>query len=119
LLIIIALTMPFINRDGCRKRSQKTGKWVSMFGLGVVSCLIPCPPLVAVFTTSAERGELFSGALYGFIYGLGLICSPILLAGGGLGLLSHNLRREVKGLVPLLEKGSMAVMVIIALGIMY
>lgn len=117
-LIIVAVTMPLVNQGGCLKRSQRTGKRFSMFALGVVSSLIPCPPLTAVFVLAAQQGELVVGVMYGFFYGLGLLVSPMILAGGGFALISQKIKEEVKGFAPHMQKLSMGIMVIIAVGMM-
>ncbi len=117
-LIIVAITMPFVTRGGCLKRSQRASKRFSMFVLGVVSSLIPCPPLAAVFVLAAQQGEVVMGLLYGFFYGLGLLVSPMLLAGGGFALISQKIKQEAKGFAPYMQKLSMVIMVIIGVGMM-
>lgn len=117
-LIAVAVTMPFVTKDGCLKRSQVTGKRFSMFVLGVVSSLMPCPPLAAVFVLSAQHGEVLGGVMYGFFYGLGLVVSPMLLAGGGFALISHKIKQEAKEFAPYMQKLAMGIMVVIAVGMM-
>lgn len=117
-LIIVAITMPFVTRGGCLKQSQRAGKRFSMFALGIVSSLIPCPPLAAVFVLAAQQGEVVVGVMYGFFYGLGLLVSPIILAGGGFGLISQKIKEEAKGFAPHMQKLSMVIMIIMAVGMM-
>lgn len=117
-LIAVAVTMPFVTKGGCLKRSQVTGKRFSMFVLGVVSSLMPCPPLAAVFVLSAQHGEVLGGVMYGFFYGLGLVVSPMLLAGGGFALISHKIKQEAKEFAPYMQKLAMGIMVVIAVGMM-
>jgi len=118
ILIAVAVAMPFVTKGGCLKRSQVIGKRLSMFVLGVVSSLIPCPPLTAVFLLATQRGSVMSGVMYGFFYGAGLATSPMLLAGGSFGLISHKIRQEVKDFAPYMQKISMAIMIVIALRMM-
>ena len=117
-LIAVAVTMPFVTKDGCLKRSQVAGKRFSMFVLGIVSSLIPCPPLASLFVLAAQQGEVLSGVMYGFFYGLGLLVSPMLLAGGGFGLISHTIKEEAKEFAPYMQKLAMTIMVIIAVKMM-
>jgi cytochrome c-type biogenesis protein len=117
-VIAIAVAMPFVAQGGCLKRSQVAGKRFSMFTLGVVSSVIPCPPLAAVFVLAAQQGEVMGGVMYGFFYGMGLMVSPMLLAGGGFALISQEIKQEAKEFAPYMQKFSMVVMVIIAVGMM-
>lgn len=119
LLIAVAVSMPFVTKDGCLKRSQVAGKRFSMFVLGIVSSVIPCPPLAAVFVLAAQQGEVRSGVMYGFSYGLGLVVSPMLLAGGGFALISHKIKQEAKGFAPYMQKLAMGIMVVIAVKTMW
>ncbi|MCP4339769.1 MAG: sulfite exporter TauE/SafE family protein [Desulfobulbaceae bacterium] len=119
ILIAVAFSMPFVAKDGCLKRSQVLGKRFSMFVLGVVSSFMPCPPLAAVFVLATQQETVLGGVMYGFCYGLGLVISPMLLAGGGFALISHKIRQEVKEFVPYMQKIAMAIMVIIAVKMMW
>jgi len=118
-LIAVAVTLPFVAKDGCLKRSQVASKRCSMFVLGIVSSLIPCPPLAAVLMLATQQGSVLNGVMYGFFYGLGLAVSPMLLAGGGFALVSHTIRQEVKEIAPYMQKIAMALMVIIAVRMMW
>lgn len=118
-LLAVAFTVPFVSKGGCLKRSQVIGKRCSMFLLGLLSSLIPCPPLAAVFVLATQQGTVLNGAMYGFSYGLGLVVSPMLLAGGGFALISHKIRQEVKEYAPYMQKFAMGIMIIIAVKMMW
>lgn len=118
-LIVVAVTLPFVARNGCLKRSQVVGKRFSMFVLGVVSSLVPCPPLTAVFMLAAQQGSVLNGMVYGIFFGLGLSASPMLLAGGGFALISHKIRREVKEVAPYMQIFAMGIMIVIAVRMMW
>lgn len=119
ILIAVAVTMPFVAKDGCLKRSQVVGKRFAMFVLGVVSSFMPCPPLAAVFVLASQQEAVLSGVMLGFCYGMGLVISPMLLAGGGLGLISHTIRQEVKEIAPYMQKLAMGIMIVIAVRMMW
>lgn len=118
-LIAVAVTLPFVAKDGCLKRSQVAGKRCSMFVLGGVASFIPCPPLAAVLLLATQQGSVLNGVMYGFSYGLGLVVSPMLLAGGGFALISHKIRQEVREIAPYMHKISMGIMVVIAVRMMW
>ena len=80
--------------------------------LGVSTSLIPCPPLVTMFLLAAKNGSFISGISYGLVYGLGLILSPLIIAGGGLSVVSKIIKTEVKGFAPYLQ-GISVVMIVI------
>lgn len=111
-IIIVGLSIPFINRGGCQKKSHVIGKRMSLFTLGVSTSLIPCPTLLSMFLLAAKEGSVIYGASYGFIYGLGIAVSPLILAGGGLSLISERLKIEVKGFIPYLQGISVLIMVL-------
>ncbi len=113
-LLAVAFTVPFVTRGGCQKQSQVVGKRWSMFLLGLVSSIIPCPPLAAVFLLAAQQGTVLEGVMYGFSYGLGLVVSPMLLVGGGFALISHKIRLELREYAPYMQKIAMSIMIVIA-----
>jgi len=113
-LLCVALTLPLVTRGGCRKRCQVIGKRGSLFVLGIVSSLLPCPPLVAVFLLAANNGAVLTGMSYGFFYGLGLIVSPMLIVGGGFAMISVKIKHEAKGFVPYMQGLAMLIMMVMA-----
>lgn len=113
-LLGVALTLPFVTRDKCSKRCQVMGKRGSLFILGVISSLMPCPPLVAVFLMAANKGIVLNGISYGFFYGLGMILSPMLIVGGGFAMISEKIKQEVKGFTPYMKGIAMLIMVVMA-----
>ncbi len=113
-LLCVALTMPLVTRGGCRKRCQVIGKRGSLFVLGIVSSLVPCPPLVAIFLLAANKGMVISGMSYGFFYGLGLMLSPMLIVGGGFAMISATIKMEAKRFVPYMQGLAMLIMIVMA-----
>jgi len=113
-LLFVALTLPLVTRGGCKKRCQVITKRGSLFVLGIVSSVIPCPPLVAVFLLAANSGTVLSGMSYGFFYGLGLIVSPMLIVGGGFAMISEKIKQEAKGFVPYMQGLAMLIMMVMA-----
>ena len=111
-IIAFGLSIPFVSRGECCNKRQVMGKNISLFLLGISTSLIPCPPLVTMFLLAAKNGSVFLGVSYGIIYGLGLILSPIIIAGGGITVISKTIKTEVKGFVPYLQ-GISVVMIVI------
>ncbi|MBU2591505.1 MAG: sulfite exporter TauE/SafE family protein [Nitrospinae bacterium] len=116
-IIALGLSIPFVNKGGCCTKRQVVGKRVSLFVLGIATSLRPCPPLVAMFLLAAKNGSVLLGVSYGIIYGLGLILSPIIIAGGGIALISKAIKTESKAFVPYLQGISMVIIVVIGIKI--
>ncbi|MGB3210337.1 MAG: sulfite exporter TauE/SafE family protein [Desulforhopalus sp.] len=117
-VIAVAVSIPFVAQNGCRKRSQVQGKRFSMFVLGILSSLIPCPPLAAVFLLAARQSDVVTGMAYGCSFGMGLVVSPMLLAGGTLALISQQIRQEIIAFAPYMQKIAMGVMIFIGVRMM-
>lgn len=117
-MILVALTLPFAGREGCRQRCRGICTKGSMFTLGIISSAMPCPPLVAVFLLAAKSGSIAAGLSYGFCYGLGLVLSPMLILGGGFALLSQKIKHEARGFAPYMQGLAMLVMIVMAANIM-
>ena len=117
-IIAFGISIPFVNKGECCTKRQVAGKRVSLFLLGISTSLIPCPPLVTMFLLAAKNGSVFLGVSYGIIYGLGLILSPIIIAGGGLSIISKIIKTEVKGFVPYLQGVSVLMIVIMGVKIL-
>jgi cytochrome c-type biogenesis protein len=114
-LIGAAFILPFMTTDGCRQRRSVPGKKSSLMLLGMATSLVPCPPLAAVFLLAARQGTCLAGGGYGFLYGTGLMLSPLLIAGGGLALIAKRIRVELGGSRVLLRAAAMLVMIIMGL----
>ena len=115
ILIAVGLLLPFISKGGCTKRHQLAGKRLSLFALGVSSSLIPCPSLVSMSLLAANKGSVFIGASYGFVFGLGLMISPLVIASGVISLISKAVKVEVKGFAPYLN--ALSVIIIVMMGV--
>ncbi len=118
ILLCVALTLPLVTRRDCRKPCQVVGKRGALFVLGIVSSLVPCPPLAAIFVLAANNGTLVGGIAYGLLYGIGLMLSPMLIAGGGLAMISDKIKKEAKGFVPYMQGLAMLVMIVMAVNMM-
>ena len=90
---------------------EKEGRF---FVLGVVSSLVPCPPLVAIFLLAANKGTLLGGISYGLFYGLGLMVSPMLIIGGGLAMISESIKKKASFFHPYIKGLTMFIMVSMA-----
>lgn len=119
LIIGAGISMPFVNRNRCTKKCQGAAKSISMLALGAGSSLAPCPPLAAIFFLSAQRGAVVEGVFYGLIYGLGLVLSPLIIAGGGLALISASIRRQLGARMKYIEGLSMLIMISMGLKILF
>lgn len=115
-LIIAGLVLPLI-REGCNKKSRLMIKGASLFALGISTSIVPCLPLLGLFILAAKSGSLIKGSIYGLMYGLGLILSPTLIAGGILSLVSKVVKVEAKGFIPYLQGISVLLMVIMGIKI--
>ncbi|MBE9573467.1 MAG: sulfite exporter TauE/SafE family protein [Proteobacteria bacterium] len=81
-------------------------KKIPVFVLGILTSLVPCPPLSAILLKASSVGSVSMGSIYGLIYGSGLIISPIIIMGGFFGYLSDSITTEVphlKGFVKILS----------------
>ena len=117
-LIGAALMLPFMSADGCKKPYGTTGKRTSLLLLGMATSLAPCPPLAAILLLAAKEGSWFIGAGYGFLYGTGLMLSPLLVAGGGLALIAKKIRLELAGIKPWLQGAAMLIMIIMGMQVL-
>ena len=115
ILIAVGLILPFVSKGGCNKKHQLTGKRLSLFALGVSTSLIPCPSLISMSLLAANKGSIFIGASYGLVFGLGLMISPLVIAGGGIALISRSVKLEVRGFTPWLN--ALSVVIIVTMGI--
>ncbi|MEN8189131.1 MAG: sulfite exporter TauE/SafE family protein [Thermodesulfobacteriota bacterium] len=113
-LAIVTLTLPLVTKGRCPNRCQAVTRRGSLFVLGIVSSLIPCPPLVAVFLLAANNGTAIGGLSYGFFYGIGLVVSPMLIVGGGLGMISEKIKTEAGGFTPFMQGLVMLIMMVMA-----
>ncbi len=117
-IITFGLSIPFVSRaECCNKKRQVIGENISLFLVGVLTSLTPCPPLVTMFLLAARDGSLISGISYGLIYGLGLTISPLIFACWGLSIASRVIKTEVKGFVPYLQAISVVMLIFMGMKI--
>lgn len=118
LVIAAGLSLPFFSPAPRCSRARGVSRGVSLVALGAVSGLVPCPPLLTLFTVAAGTGSTALGLLDGLAYGLGLTLSPLLLLGGALAMIARSIRAEAQGLVPLVRFGAAAVMVMLGIRVL-
>ena len=114
-MIGAALLLPFMSSGGCGQRHGASGNRSSLLLIGMATSLAPCPPLAAILLLAAKEGSWLIGAGYGFLYGTGLILSPLLIAGGGLALIAQKIRLEFTGFKPWLQGAAMLIMIIMGM----
>jgi cytochrome c-type biogenesis protein len=118
-VIAAGLTLPFFApAHGC-SRARGATRGASLVALGIVSGLVPCPPLLTLFTVAAKTGSIALGVADGLSYGLGLTLSPLLLVGGALAMIARAVRAEARALVPVLRFGAAAVMVLMGIRMLF
>lgn len=67
----------------------------SALGFGFIVGLLPCMPLIGIFSTIAMMSRSAAeGVLYSFIFGIGTLFSPLILLVFGLGSLEKGLRNS-------------------------
>jgi len=117
-LIGAALMLPFMSAGGCQQQHAEAGKRTSLLLLGMATSLAPCPSLAAILLLAAKDGSWLTGAGYGFLYGTGLMLSPLLIAGGGLALIAKKIRLESAGFKPYLQGSAMLIMIIMGMQVL-
>ncbi len=105
-LILIALLVPFLQSDKCRTGPRR----ISLLGLGVSTSLIPCPIFAGVLVMAAEQSSMWNGAFCGLSFGLGLMISPLLIAGGGISFITIRMKTEISRAMPYLKATAMLIM---------
>lgn len=115
-LIAVGLLLFFSNPDSCRQPCDRQARRpLSFMALGAATGLTPCPPLAAVLVLAAQSGHAINGVVYGALFGVGLMLSPIILAGGLLAFIGQRIKREVSEIAPYLR--FLAALIIIGHGI--
>jgi cytochrome c-type biogenesis protein len=105
-LILIALMVPVLQSSRCRTGHRR----ISLMGLGISTSLIPCPIFAGVLVIAAEQSAVYHGALCGLVFGLGLMISPLLIAGGGISFITSRLKHEINRAMPFLKAFAMLMM---------
>jgi cytochrome c biogenesis protein CcdA len=112
-LIGIGLLLPLLKQGRCLARHRNR----SFMGLGFVTSLIPCPALSGMILSAANQASVLTGAFYGLVYSLGLLISPVVIAGGGISFLSSGLASQIKEFMPYLRGLAMIMLVIMGINI--
>lgn len=115
LLVAAGLLLPVFNRQKCPGKLATIGNRGTLFTLGAVTSLMPCPPLLGLLAVAAGSGSVLAGMACGAAFGIGLVCSPLVVAGGVLGLLAGRLRLEVGGLQKIFQ--GFAMLMLITMGV--
>ncbi|MDD5382083.1 MAG: sulfite exporter TauE/SafE family protein [Candidatus Margulisbacteria bacterium] len=99
-IILLGLLIAFgkgLENPICRYLRENTveSSTKSMVVLGIVIGLSPCLPLIAVLTEIMFIAEKFyQGFIYGFVFGVGTVISPLLLLGALVPVISEKLVRS-------------------------
>nr|CRH04333.1 Putative Cytochrome c biogenesis protein, transmembrane region, DsbD [Candidatus Magnetococcus massalia] len=89
--LIIAGAMLLKPQRGCPKsRCQTEARWPT-FLIGLGMSLVPCPPLAALLSASANVSTIFQGALLGGAFGVGAAISPVLIVAPLFGLFGKSM----------------------------
>ena len=119
-VIVTALAMPLAakTKKACKCSSpEQQGSGLPLLLLGASTSLIPCPPLAAVLLLAAHKGSVLTGIGYGFVFGAGLIVSPLMAASGSMALISGVIREKVFWIGPYLQGSAMAILLFMGLRI--
>lgn len=114
-LVVAGLLLPFFNHAHCPARTATLGNRGTLFGLGAVTSLMPCPTLLGLLAVAAASGSAAAGVGCGAAFALGLLCSPLLLIGGVLGMVAGRLRLEVAGMGRIFQ--GFAMLMLIGMGV--
>lgn len=111
LLVASGLVLPLFNRWKCPGKVATIGNRGTLFTLGAVTSLMPCPTFLGLLTVAGASGSVLAGAACGAFFGIGLVCSPLVLAGGGLGMLAGRLCVEVGGMQKIFQVFAMLMLI--------
>jgi len=114
-LILMAAVYPYLSKKSCSRAVCAKKKKMSMFFTGVMTSFVPCPAIIGLFMISAENGSVITGLSYGFIYGMGLLISPLLPLSGMLTMISERIKTEVKNFAPYLN--ALSTIIVFILGV--
>ncbi|OSM07100.1 sulfite exporter TauE/SafE family protein [Magnetofaba australis] len=91
-LIASGMLLAWPRRSGqCAGSHGRRGESWPPFFLGLSLSLIPCPPLAALLSASANAADWLHGALLGGAFGVGAALSPVLLIAPLFGLFGKSL----------------------------
>lgn len=111
-LILVGVSMLMAGKKkACAYKKPARGA-LQLFSLGVVTSAVPCAPLSALLISAASSASFTTGLSYGFVYGLGLVFSPMIVAGGLFSFMSKRLSVEKPSLVPMLQRLSAGVFIL-------
>jgi thiol:disulfide interchange protein DsbD len=107
----LALSRDAGGAGSCALRGRGGG--ASPFLLGVSLTLIPCLPLATLLASCAAAGSALQGGVYGAVFGLGALVSPMLVLIPACGGLGRVLREQVGWIVPWLRYGAATVLLLL------
>lgn len=112
-LVIIGLTVLFRKpKIKCSHRKNKKLTKFTFFSTGIFTSLLPCPAVMGLLALAAATGSYMQGITYGLSYGMGLFVSPLLLACGGIAMMSEKIKLEIRNFTPYLNAISAVVILI-------
>jgi sulfite exporter TauE/SafE len=115
LLVALAILLPLFNHGKCPGKLAAIGKGSSLFSLGAITSFTPCPSLLGILAVAARSGSAAAGLACGAAFGLGLVCSPLILTGGVVGLIADRLRLEVAGLHRIFQGCALFILLILGM----
>lgn len=121
-VIVSALALPLAagtTRSCNCRRAQKYSRKLPLILLGASTSLVPCPPLVAVLLLAAHNGSIVTGIIYGFVFGAGLVVTPIMAAGPSMALIAGVIRQKVSWIGVYLQGGAMLILLVMGLRILF
>lgn len=91
---------------------NKSRRGALLFLTGLFTSLIPCPAVMAMLTLASRADSVALGFSYGLSYGVGLLVSPVLIAGGGLSMMAQKIRLQASEVTWLIRTIASAVIII-------
>ncbi len=125
-LILLGLWLHFRRGDrgiSCHSarhnRADDTGTYKNrsirgglLFFSGLLTSMIPCPSVMALLTMASRADSAILGFGYGLTYGIGLLVSPVLIAGGGLSVIAQKIRLQASEITWMIRTISSAIVII-------
>jgi hypothetical protein len=112
LLVGAGVLFPVFNHGKCPSRLAAIGRGGTLFTLGAVTSLTPCPSMLGLLAIAAGSGSMAMGMASGAAFGLGLVCSPLIVTGGILGLVAGRLQLEVDCLQKIFQGFALIMLII-------
>lgn len=110
-LILLGFWFHFRREGSCHNRPRPRHTGLLML-TGAFTSILPCPAVLTMLALAAQSGSATLGLLYGLSYGAGLLLSPVILAGGGLSMISRDIRIRAAEFFPLIRTIAAGIIII-------